>query len=96
MTIACMVLATSCEKNDDTLKEGHSAEDQAGMVPEGYFVATFDMGGGTRSLDPTIGPDSRVQHIRYIIFNAADGSFVKERAIWGPSLQILTFRRRLY
>lgn len=84
--LAFALLGTGCAKNDDNLPEGNAdpATDPAGLVQDGYFVARFDMGGGTRAKDPTTGPDTRVQHIRYLIFKET-GEFVKERELLKPT-----------
>ncbi len=51
-------------------------------VPEGYFVATLS----TKSFDPLTraaisGPDSRIRHLRYLLYNDDSDMFVKERVL---------------
>ena len=57
---------------------GNGNGDGSSGVPEGWFVATFTAA-DTRA--PINGTDTRVQHLRYIVFDADDRSFVKERLI---------------
>ncbi len=88
MILCCFAWVVGCDRDEisDTPELPGQGGDKGG-VPEGWFVASFDMGGGgvgTRALNPTEGTDSRVQQIRYLVFNASDGSFVHERNIWLP------------
>lgn len=48
-------------------------------IPEGYFIATFN-GLQPDTKAPVVGPDSRIQHIRYIVYKRS-GEFVKERIL---------------
>ncbi len=87
LLLACLALYTSCSEKvdvspDDQIRPAQQSE-ETGDVPYGWFVATF-ASADTRAQSPTIGSDARVQHIRYLLFDAS-GNFVKERALWLPS-----------
>lgn len=72
-----------CNKPENLLPpEPEVPTENTNHVPEGYFVATFSSTlPGSRT--PVTGPDTRVQHIRYLVYQAS-GEFVHERVILTP------------
>lgn len=83
LTSVLLLAAVSCDGDESST----SATDPTGQpgndgpaIPEGWFVATFTAGADTRT--PITGTDTRVQHLRYMVFDIDNlGSFVKERVI---------------
>ncbi len=75
---ALLLVAVSCGRDEAETSVGSSGNGDL-EVPEGWFVATFTAGADTRT--PINGTDTRIQHLRYMVFDADDGSFVKERII---------------
>lgn len=50
-------------------------------LPDGYFEVTFSAGyGGGDTRAPVTGTDSRVRHLRYVIYKST-GEFVKEKVV---------------
>lgn len=50
-------------------------------LPDGYFEVTFSAGyGGGDTRTPVTGTDSRVRHLRYVIYKST-GEFVKEKVV---------------
>lgn len=77
---ALLLWMTGCEKTEQALPA--DPETPAGEVediPEGYFIATFS-GLQPDTKAPISGPDTRIQHIRYIVYKST-GEFVKERIL---------------
>ena len=59
----------------------HGAEGKPSDVPDGYFDGTVSAGyGGGDTRTPVTGTDSRVRHLRYVIYKST-GEFVKEKVV---------------
>ncbi len=78
-------LMWSCDNDSD----GRPCPDGSGTVPEGYFEVVFSAQRETRAA--VSGQDSRVQHLRYIIYEKTTGQFVREKVVFGPSDGIQTW-----
>jgi hypothetical protein len=87
--LAAGLLLAGCERGIDEVPTPDGGKNHTGQpaqgadVPEGWFVATF--GASTRALTPTVGEDSRVGHISYIVFDKATEDFVKRRVVTLPA-----------
>lgn len=82
--LALLVLA-GCDKsteNEVLPSDPQQPGEQGQDVPEGYFVASFS-NGILDSRAAVSGPDTRVQHVRYIVYKST-GEFVKTRVILSP------------
>lgn len=84
LAFAFILAATaSCDKDEPAAPTTPATEnqDKSGAtdtsVPEGYFVARF----ATDTRAAVNEMNTRIQHLRYIIFKQADGTFVKEQTI---------------
>lgn len=91
LNIFILFLLASCDKQEelDNLESGNTSETdtvpQVPGIPEGYFevnfaASAFDM----QTKAAVIGQDTRVQHVRYIIYNSSN-QFVKEKIVLVPS-----------
>ncbi|MDE6861731.1 MAG: hypothetical protein K2J31_03160 [Alistipes sp.] len=72
---AFMAMACSSDMTDE-LNNNNNGKPSEGEIPEGYFVATF--GGGTRAAD------SRVRHLRCIVYNSDTKAYVDEKVVLTP------------
>lgn len=79
---ALLILAGCNKEEKELLPDPKPSVDVPQNVPEGYFVASFS-NIMPESRTAVSGPDTRVQHIRYLVYNSS-GQFVKERIILSP------------
>lgn len=85
VSLFSLLFLAGCEKEvDDVIESEKPGEtpgnEESGVVPEGYFEVTFSPGtNDTRAA--VAGPDGRVRHLRYIIYNSTTGAFVKEKVV---------------
>lgn len=90
-----LLFFAGCEKElDDAIEstkpgELPGNEESGGVVPEGYFAVTFSPGNETRV--GVSGSDARVQHLRYLVYNATTGVFVKEKVVLTPASGVPTW-----
>lgn len=83
--LLALFLVAGCDKNemDEPLPEEPTLPGgQEEGVPEGYFVASF-AGLPPETRAAVIGRDSRVQHVRYLVYKST-GEFVKTRVLMVP------------
>lgn len=83
-----LLFFASCDKETDetleSVKPGEKPGNQEpGDIPEGFFEVTFSPG-ANETRTPVTGSDGRVQHLRYLVYNAA-GTFVKEKVVLVPA-----------
>lgn len=78
---------SGCEKAEDDLtappEEGKQSPDDGtdvSGIPEGSFVVSFSPNTGNSSRAAINGTDSRVRHLRYLIYKST-GEFVKEKVV---------------
>lgn len=82
-----LLTLSGCEKTEDTLLLPPEKEEQApdegnnvSGIPEGYFVISFSPSTGASTRDAINGTDTRVRHLRYLIYKTT-GEFVKEKVV---------------
>ena len=89
ISLFSILFFAGCEKEvneaTESTKPGETPDHgESGVVPEGYFEVTFSPGTNeTRA--PVSGSDARVQHLRYLVYNATTGAFVKEKVVLTPA-----------
>lgn len=79
-----LLLLAGCDKDaeEGSLPAPETPGEQEQNVPEGYFVASFSSA-LPDSRAAVSGTDSRVQHVRYIVYKST-GEFVKTRVVLLP------------
>lgn len=83
--IIIMVLANGCHKvlEEEAPSTPDIIDDQKhDSIPEGHFVVSFS-GSMPESRSAVSGPDTRVQHVRYLVYKST-GEFVKTKEILLP------------
>jgi len=85
MSLFISLFLTGCEK--ELVEVSGEApgqlppEGKPSDLPDGYFEVTFSAGyGGGDTRTPVTGTDSRVRHLRYVIYKST-GEFVKEKVV---------------
>lgn len=81
-------LLAGCEKDADnefitlpeTGEDPSTGGDKGGTLPEGYFEVNFSSGLSGVSRAAVTGKDTRVRHLRYMIYKST-GEFVKEKVV---------------
>ena len=89
-TLLSLIMFTACEKeeieNGLSPEKGNSSltEDPPAVLPDGYFEVRFSPGYGNDTRAAVTGPDGRVRHLRYIIYDN-NGNYVKEKVVLTPA-----------
>ena len=90
MSLFISLFLTGCEKElvevPGEVPGQLPPEGKPSDLPDGYFEVTFSAGyGGGDTRTPVTGTDSRVRHLRYVIYKST-GEFVKEKVVLNLSL----------
>ena len=85
MSLFISLFLTGCEKElvevPGEVPGQLPPEGKPSDLPDGYFEVTFSAGyGGGDTRTPVTGTDSRVRHLRYVIYKST-GEFVKEKVV---------------
>ena len=85
MSLFISLFLTGCEKElvevPGEVPGQLPPEGKPSDLPDGYFEVTFSAGyGGGDTRAPVTGTDSRVRHLRYVIYKST-GEFVKEKVV---------------
>lgn len=91
--MALLLLCLSCDRDEWSKNEGidNNHGDTTTPIPDGYFVVSFTPSTSeAETRAPVVGSDTRVQHIKYIIYKST-GEYVKEKNILLPSQGIPTW-----
>lgn len=86
VTLFSLIALSSCEKEEfanglspDNGKTS-STEDPPAVLPDGYFEVRFSPGYSDGTRAAVTGPDGRVRHLRYIIYDQS-GNYVKDKVV---------------
>ncbi len=85
--LLALLFLVSCDKNEiDDVRVADETEtgNPVAGLPDGFFEVNFTTSPSFDRTKAVTGPDGRVRHIRYIIYNDSTKQFVKEKAILTP------------